>query len=428
MTMKSLAEAAAEVLNKSRADSQKEPMHKLTGTGSGLENVVDLGGSTYENPQGGDLGVKAAAARGVANPPGVQPDASSKQGMEKLGVDDDPESGGREGSAAAKKVSDQKAGEKSSPDEQDDGRGADHGRFSGSYVKPTVHSEETEIDEDGEVLEASDEELDDDAIAEAREERWENAKNKMKEFSVAEDIDAIFSGDETFSEEFKEKVATIFEGAVIARAVMVAEALEEEILDAAQEALDDAKIEIEEQVDTYLNFVVENWVKENQVAIESGLRSEIVEDFISGLKNLFAENYIDVPEEKVDVVEEQAQEIASLQEQINEILNSNAELSKEIAIKNQESILASVSEGLTATQAAKLKTLTEGVEFTTEGEYTNKLNVIRESYFANGNKTVKQDNTNIVHLVETVEPVQIEEETNSAMSAYVNVLNRTQNI
>ena len=236
----------------------------------------------------------------------------------------------------------------------------------------------------------------------------------------------MFSGSDNLSEEFKEKATAVFEAAVVARAVLVAESLEEEILDAAQEAVDDARAEIEEQVDTYLNFVVENWVKENQVAIESGLRSEIVEDFINGLKNLFSEHYIDVPAEKVDVVEQQAEEIAELNAKVNEALNANAELTKKLNESTQSQVLATVSEGLTATQAAKLKTLTEGVEFTTAGEYAKKIGVIRESYFASG-KTVKQDQTNVVLMTEAESPAQIEDTTSSVMEAYVSAIARTQN-
>jgi hypothetical protein len=414
MAIKSLAEAAAEVLNKSRADAQKEPMHKLDNTGSGLDTVVDLGGATYDNPEGDDTGKKTAAARPVATPPGVKPDADKKAPMEKLEDGDagDPENK-RPSSKEAAATSNQKAGEKETPEDHN-GEHADRDtRGSYGYAKPTIKGEEVEIT--------------DEEIAEAKAERMENAKKKMKEMSVKEDIDAMFGG-ESLSEEFKSKVTTIFEAAVIARAVAVAEALEEEILDAAQEALDDAKVEIEEQVDTYLNFVVENWVKENQVAIESGLRSEIVEDFMTGLKNLFSENYIDVPEEKVNVVEEQSQEIADLQAQVNEILNANAELTKKLANSNKTTILATASEGLTATQTARLKTLAEGVEFTTEGEYTSKLAVIRESYFGAGKAVVKQDVTNVVQLTESESPASIVEETSAAMSAYVSVLNRTQNI
>lgn len=401
MTMKSLAEAAAEVLNKSRSEAGKMPMQKLDDVrgDEGLASkagVVDLGGATYDNPSGGEVGKKASDARSAATPPGVQPDASTDEPMHKL---DDA----GDGRAEAAKVGKSKAGEVHTPDESD---GA-HAAKEGSYAHPT--SEEVEVDEE--------------AIEEARAERWENAKNKMKEISVKEDIDAMFSG-ESLSEEFKTKVSTVFEAAVIARAVMVAESLEEEILDAAQEALDDSRLEIEEQVDTYLNFVVENWVKENQVAIETGLRSEIVEDFINGLKNLFAEHYIDVPAEKVDVVEEQAQKIADLNNKVNEVLNANVELTKKLNESKKSEILSTVCEGLTATQAAKVKTLAEGVEFTTDGEYTGKLNVIRESYFSSGKK-VKQDVPSVIQLTEEQEPVQIEE-TNSIMSHYVSAINRTQ--
>jgi hypothetical protein len=344
--------------------------------------------------------------------------------MEKLedGKGGDPEDS-RSNSKEASKTSLQKAGEQSTPEEHN-GSHFDKGtRNKAEYAHPTNVGEETEVDE-VEFEEPSEEELE-----EARAERWENAKKKMKEMSVEEDINALFSN-ETLSEEFKTKAQTIFETAVIARAVAVAEALEEEILDAAQEALDDSRVEIEEQVDTYLNFVVENWVKENQVAIETGLRSEIVEDFINGLKNLFTENYIDIPAEKVDVVEEQAKEIAELQEEINEVMNANAELAKELAESNKAQILATVSEGLTATQAEKLKTLAEGVEFVTEDEYVGKLNIIRESYFKNDKKQVNVDNaTRTVRLFETAGPAEVEtsEENSSGMNALLNALTRTQN-
>lgn len=426
MTMKSLAEAAAEILNKSRHDTPKEPMHKLSNTGSGLEDVVDLGGATYENPEGDNVGEKAAAARGVARPPGVQPDAKSKQAMEKLedGDGGDPETD-RPNSKEATKVSLQTAGEQESPEEHN-GDHFDRGtRNKAEYVHPTNVGEETEIsDEDGDL---SDEELES-ALEEAKAERWENAKKKMKEKSCKEDVDAMFSG-ENLSEEFKQKATTIFEAAVISRAVEIAEDMEEEILGAAQEALEDSRVEIEEQVDTYLNFVVENWVKENQVAIESGLRSEIYEDFINGLKNLFTENYIDIPAEKVDVVEAQAEEIAELQTQVNEVLDQNAQLTKKLSESTKQSILATVSEGLTATQAAKLKTLTEGVEFTTEGEYTKKVNTLREGYFTgNGNKVNQGSPSSVIQLTESESPAQVEEETSAEMQAYLSVLNRTQNI
>jgi hypothetical protein len=411
---KTLTEAAAEILNKSRHDSQKMPMEKLAavrgtaGIGE-LGNEVDLGGATYENPEGNETGKKTAAHRGVATPPGAQPAADTKENMHKLDGDGGDPEDKRPQNSSVVAVSDQKAGEDNYPQDSN-GDHADRGtRNKAEYAHPTMTGEETEVSEE--------------ELEEAKKERWENAKKKMKEMSCKEDIDAIFAN-ETLSEEFKTRAMTVFEAAVIARAVAVAEVLEEEILASAEEALSDAYVEIEEQVDTYLNFVVENWVQENQVAIESGLRSEIVEDFISGLKNLFAENYIDIPEEKVDVVESQAEEIEALNAQINEILNNNAELTKKFNESKKTEILSSVCEGLTATQAAKVKTLAEGVEFTTEGEYAGKLETIRESYFATN--TVNKDKPSVIQLTEEESPAQVEETTVMAsdMSAYVDHLNR----
>ena len=407
MTTRTLAEAAAEVLNASRTRAGQMPMEKIAsvrGTDglAGQENEVDLGGATYDNPSGPETGKITAAHRGVAKMP-----KGPEQAPEKMHHLDDNMGGGEEqdhnSARDAYRVSMQKAGEDSTPEEHNDEHPAEHGE----YAHPTM--EEYELSEE--------------EIEEAKEERKERAKAKMKEMSVKEDIEAMFSG-ENLSEDFKIKAATIFEAAVISRAVEVAEALEEEILDAAQEALDDARVDIEEQVDTYLNFVVENWVKENQVAIESGLRSEIVENFISGLKNLFAEHYVDVPAEKVDIVEAQAEQIAELEEHVNAVLNVNAELSKKLNEGVQASILSKACAGLTATQASKIKALAEGVEFTTEGEYTSKLNIIRESY---AGKPVKQDNTSLISLNEEA-PAHVEEETSSVMSAYVNAISRTQKI
>jgi hypothetical protein len=410
--MKTLAEAAAEVLNKSR-NSGGMTFQKSTGgeTVSGVSNplstVVDLGGATYENPAGDKTGSKAAAARPQASAP-KGPEKSGDQNFGGLDVDK------RVGVKDAHATSNVTAGAVSSPDKHDGAHGADHGE----YAHPTM--EEVQLtEEEKEEQEKNERES---AKAERRERIAQKMKKKQK--SVKEDMDALFTG-ENLSEEFKTKAATIFEAAVLGRALDVVEELEEEILDAAEEALNDSKLEIEEQVDTYLNFVVENWVKENQVAIESGLRSEIVEDFITGLKNLFAEHYVDVPAEKVDVVTQQAEEITALNKKINDTLDANAQLTKKLGESKRNEILASVCEGLTATQAEKLKTLAEGVEFTTEGEYTGKLKVLSESYFTG--KTVKQDNTSkVIALTESEAPAQLEEEISPAMAQYVKALNRTQ--
>jgi hypothetical protein len=236
-------------------------------------------------------------------------------------------------------------------------------------------------------------------------------------------MDALFNGEE-LSEEFKNKAATIFESAVIARAITVVEEMEAEILAAAEESIEEIKNELEEQVDAYLNYMVEEWVNENQVAIESGLKAEIVEDFMTGLKNLFAEHYIDVPDEKIDILEAMAEENEALEAKLNEALNNNIELSQAIVEATKSEIITSVCEGLTATQAEKVKTLAEGVEFTTEGEYAKKLEIIRENYVSAEPSKVKQSTKQVQLSEQASEPV-VPQEVSPVMEHYVRAISRT---
>jgi len=403
MSHKSLTEAAAEVLNKSRSDSPRMPMQDLEtvrGPQPQAQGRVDLGGATHKDPQGNEIGKVTAAHRGVATPPGESATQDSNEPMHDLKT----AGGGRE---AAAKASLQGAGEKTSPDENN-GEGVS--TAGSEYMHPTK-----------EEFELTDEEL-----AEAKAEKVAKMKAKMKEKDVKEDIDAILSG-ETFSESFKTKLTTIFEAAVLARAVMVAEELEAEIIAAAEESVEEITAEMEEQVEEYLDAMVNEWKEENQVAIETGLKAEIVEDFLSGLKNLFEDHYIELPSEKVDVVESLTQEIAELTEKLNNSINAQIDLGKKINEAKKQEILVKVCEGLTATQAVKVKTLAEGVEFVTEDDYTKKLTVVRESYF---NK-VKQDNqqpatVNSIALAESEVPAQNETENSPLMDAYVNAISRTQ--
>lgn len=375
---KSLAEAAAEVLNASRATAPKETF----GVGLNLPGKTaaervsggtqDIGGVTTSNPMGNvDIGSKAAHGAPSATPPGVPPASDSS---EKFGA-------GLHlpGSDAAHAVSDQKAGEK-------------------------VDLEDAEHTDQEDKLLHVPEETD---VEAARAERWEEIRKAISSMSVKEDVDAMLAGSE-LSEEFKTKVTTIFEAAVLSRAVAVAEQLEAQILEDAEQAVEEVRAELEEKVDSYLNFVIENWVKENEVAIESGLKSEVIEGFIAGLKNLFTEHYVEVPEGKEDVLESAQAEVAALTEKLNEALNQNIELTKQIAGGKRSEILNKVCEGLTAVQAEKVKALAEGVEFTTEGDYTKKLGVIRENYFP---AKVKQDATaKTVALTESESPAEVKEE------------------
>ena len=204
-------------------------------------------------------------------------------------------------------------------------------------------------------------------------------KEKMKE-KMKEDINAMFSGEE-LSEEFKQKASTIYEASVLAHAKQIAEEVEANLTEQFEEALELVKEEFAEKLDDYLNYMVEEWMKENEVAIEKGLKAEIVEEFIGGLRNLFAEHYIDIPAEKVDVVGELAEQVEALEDKLNEEIQRGVELRKQLIEHKKVEAIHSVCEGLLLTQVEKLKELAEGVEFFDEDEFLEKLTVMKESYF-----------------------------------------------
>jgi hypothetical protein len=201
------------------------------------------------------------------------------------------------------------------------------------------------------------------------------AKEKMKE-----DMDALLSG-ENLSEEFVTKASTIFEAAVIARAEEVIALAEAELTEQFEAAVEEVKEDLAAKVDDYLNYMVEEWMTENQIAIEKGLRAEIVEDFIGGLRNLFVEHNIDIPADKVDVVEELTARVEELEDSLNEQINRGVELTKNLNESKKIEAIYTACEGLTQTQVEKLKTLAEGVEFTTEEEFVTKMDTLKESYF-----------------------------------------------
>jgi len=219
----------------------------------------------------------------------------------------------------------------------------------------------------------------------------EEMKKKMKE-----DIDALFADDSTISEEFKSKVSTIFEARVSDRVIQIEEEIEAKYADMLEEALASIQTELTEKVDDYLNYVVDHWLEDNQIAIESGLRAEITEEFISGLRNLFAEHYIDVPSEKIDLVDELAGKVEELESKLNEEIERGISYAKALVESRKNELSREVCDGLTTTQAEKIKSLAEGVEFSTEEEYTNKLETIRENYFPSG---IKKANEQQLHEI-----------------------------
>jgi len=215
-------------------------------------------------------------------------------------------------------------------------------------------------------------------------------KMKMKE-KMKEDVDALFADDSTISEEFKSKVSTIFEARVEDRVTQIEEEIETHYAGMLEEAVQTIKDDLTEKVDDYLNYVIEQWMEENQIAIESGLRSEMTEEFISGLRNLFAEHYIDVPAEKIDLVSELATKVEELESSLNEEIERGIQIKKSLIESHKTEVVHVVCEGLTATQVEKIKSLAESVEFSTEEEYKNKLETIRENYFPSGTKRADEN-------------------------------------
>lgn len=253
---------------------------------------------------------------------------------------------------------------------------------------------------DGDLVEEEKEEGHEDAAEDKKLIKSMMKKQKVKEDMEA-DVSALLSGEE-LSEEFKDKATTIFEAAVIARSQSIVEEIEEALFEEFEVAVEQVKEELAVKLDDYINYMAEEWVKENQIAIEKGLRAEIVEDFIAGLHNLFKEHYIEIPEEKVDVVEELTNKVEELESELNESIQSAVNLRKELNEQKKNEAIHAVCEGLTQTQVEKLKALAEGVEFTTDEEFADKLVTIRESYFST---TVKSADTSALN-----EEVHIEDD------------------
>jgi hypothetical protein len=212
-------------------------------------------------------------------------------------------------------------------------------------------------------------------------------KQKMKE-QMDQDVGALLSG-EDLTEEFKTKATTIFEAAVIARSQAILEEVEEAMYEEFEASVEEVKEDLSKKLDDYINYMAEEWFKENQLAIEKGLRAEIVEDFIRGMKSLFEEHYIDIPEEKVNVVEELTDKVEELEDSLNEQIKSAVEMKKQINEYKKTEAIHAVCEGLTQTQVEKLKSLAESVEFTTEQEFGRKLETLVDSYFQTPVKAIE---------------------------------------
>ena len=225
-------------------------------------------------------------------------------------------------------------------------------------------------------------EMDEAAMDELK--KLEDAKaeieEKIKSINVKEDVDALVEG-EDLSEEFKDKAATIFEAAVKSKTREEITRIHEGMTSEFEVKLEESVEALTEKVDTYLNYVVEEWTKENELAIERGLKGEIAEDFISGLKQLFEDHYIDVPDEKYDVLEAQSEKIAELEEKVNNVMEQNIALTSVKSGLVREQVISEACEDLTDTEIEKFKSLTEDVDFADEESFKAKLDTLKESYF-----------------------------------------------
>ena len=266
-------------------------------------------------------------------------------------------------------------------------------------MKGVKEDEEFEYDEDEELLEDADED-DDEVIEEAKEEEEEDEEGGKKkgkkeeeeededededemkeEFDIEEDVNALLAGEE-LSEEFQEKARTIFEAALRSKIYEIKESIEEQYAVALAEEVEEIKEALSERVDSYLEYVADEWVAENALVIEKGLKTEMTESFLSGMKDLFEAHYVSIPEDKYDVLESMVEKLDDMETKLNEQIEKNVSLNKRLAESVADGIFEQVSDGLADTQKDKLASLAESVEFESEEEYREKLETLRESYF-----------------------------------------------
>ena len=238
-------------------------------------------------------------------------------------------------------------------------------------TKKNTYGEETEVEEES----LEEEELETEETVAEEEEVEEDG------IDIEEDVNALLGGEE-LSEEFKEKAKVIFEAALNSKITEIQEALEIQYAEKLAEEKEGLKEALTERVDAYLEYVCEEWMVENQLAVEAGLKTEMTESFLGGMKNLFEEHYVTIPEEKYDVLESMVEKLDEMETKLNEQIDKNIHLNKRLAESTAYSILDEISEGLAQTQKEKLASLAESVEFESEEEYREKLETLKESYFA----------------------------------------------
>jgi len=350
-----------------------DPMPTMADPGTQLGNVEDLGGPTPENSKPDDDSNKLKT-----------PGGTLKQVKDIV-------------TKGAKPADPAPAGMKE--EEEVDGE---------------VVAEEPEVSEEKSELHNKVEE----AIASNEEEVIEEEEETI-EVNVEDDINALIAGQE-LSEEFQEKARMIFETAINSKVAVIKEDMEKKYEEALQEGLEASKIELTERVDSYLEYVAGEWLEENSLAVEQGLKAEMSESFLTGMKSLFEEHYVSIPEDKYDVLESMVNKLDDMEEKLNEQIDKNVGLTKRLAESKSDGILSDVSEGLAVTQKDKLASLAESVEFESESDYREKLVTLRNSYFPTRQVASTPSDDSEMLSEESNTPVQ----TTGTMDNYLSTLQR----
>ena len=286
----------------------------------------------------------------------------------------------------------------------------------------TENSEDKEISE-GEMPAGLKKYLDkkDDKKSDDKEESYKS-KKEDKDVDVKEHVDALIAGETDLSEEFKDKAATIFETAIKSKVKEIAEEIEADYNNKFEQEMSTAKDELVEKVDSYLSYVVEQWMKENEIALERGIKGEIAEDFIGGLKKLFEDHYIDVPDEKYDVLEAQAAKVDDLQKKLDEQISKNVELNQGAKDLQRKEIVAEASADLADTSKEKFNKLVEEIEYSSNEDFKKKVETVKQSYF--GKSTVSEDLDDVAAGESTLNS----DDLSSSMAAYTAAISKTKDM
>ena len=348
-----------------------------------------LQGNSNPNPEQQDLSGSSNPEGGLTSPVGkaASSNASKAPGLEGSGAGEAPNFSSQEDPRSVVGQSSSQGnrgpiGEDEEVEAEEEQEVLDSEETTEEDQEEIVEVEETE----GEDVEGGDdEEEEEEVVAEGTEEEVEAEAETEEEVQAEtlfeEDIANLFEDEEHLSEEFKTKAASLFEAAVVARVNQQVEVIEGELVEEAEKAFDEAKVKLVENIDKYLSYVTEQWMKENEIAVESGLRNEINESFIKELRETFQNHYIDVPEEKFDVLASQQQEIDELKSKLDEEINKSVSISEEREQLHKEKVFRSVVDDLADTEVEKFASLVEGISYDNEDMYAEKLNVIKENYF-----------------------------------------------